>query len=407
MSEKFITDFATQYETLATEKQLIVLHPSSYAQHYIFEQFLLQNLNAIYVQLPPDGTLADGMAHIASAMHTQTTQTIVFDDEAKQAAQQLADALQTSNCSLLYLDGFDGNIALALTPVIALASPLLKNGKHIVLAGRRFPSDIYEYPEAIKYVGILQLDHGHLAMDYLPAPDRVLMEVRAFGDGSVWVNGRLIEQWEGLLPRTLFFYFIDRAMITRNDIFNTFWPDLSAKEATNVFHVTKSKINEILDVPLMTHSSGYYRISPEIELRYDAVLFQEAIQYADIAEDEEAANLYRSAINFYRHEFLTSIRTDWATRRRDEMRSMCVNALLGLAQLQHNKNQQEALGLLVRANAMQPNREDVARQLMLLHADMQNPQDALAVFHKFQQRFGQDNLESETLTVLNKIHNLR
>lgn len=408
MSEHLYETLAVQYESLASEKTLIILHPSAYAQHYLFEQFLLQHLDAVYVHLPIDGTLQTVLDHISTAFLEQTGQSVEFDARVEIAAQQFAAICGQSACNLLYLDGFDGDIAHALAPVIIHTAPLLQNGKHIILAGRRFPTDIYTDSSITAHIGILQLEHDHLAMDYLPTDDRILMEVRAFGEGNVWINGKLIERWEGSLPRTLFFYFIDRAMTTRADIFNTFWPDLSTKEATNVFHVTKSKVNEILGVPLMTYSSGYYRISPDIDLRYDAVLFQEAIQNADVAEDNEAAaNLFRSAINLYRHDLLTSIRADWANRRREEMRDMAGSALLSLAKLQQNINNQEALGLLVRANALQPDREDVARHLMQLYVQLGRQPEAVQVYNKLIRHYNPNALAPETIDIYRTIQNRR
>lgn len=61
------------------------------------------------------------------------------------------------------------------------------------------------------------------------------LEVYSFGRGYVLVNGEPITNWDGALPRNLFFYFIDNPLLTRDQIFETFWPDLPIKEATNVF----------------------------------------------------------------------------------------------------------------------------------------------------------------------------
>ena len=52
-------------------------------------------------------------------------------------------------------------------------------------------------------------------------------------------------------------------MATRDDIFNTFWPSLSIKEATNVFHVTKRKVNEILGFETRYRVDNYAYIHRE------------------------------------------------------------------------------------------------------------------------------------------------
>ena len=87
------------------------------------------------------------------------------------------------------------------------------------------------------------------------------LEVYAFGRGHALVNGLPITNWDGALPRNLFFFFMDHPLVTRDEIFETFWPDLSVKEATNVFHVTKRKITERISM----------KISRKRQLRTDAV----------------------------------------------------------------------------------------------------------------------------------------
>ncbi|PJF43713.1 MAG: hypothetical protein CUN55_07655, partial [Phototrophicales bacterium] len=321
----------------------------------------------------------------------------------KTAANQIAQTLNQLDSDTLYIDGFDGNSAENITPTILQIASNLEGKKCIVLAGRRFPMSLSSHKEAEELIGILQIPQDYWSAKYIPTHNRPLIEVRAFSEGHVWVNSRLIDHWEGQLPRLLFFFFIDRAMLTRDDIFRTFWPELSIKDATNVFHVTKSKINDLLGVPLMVYSSGYYRISPDVELRYDAVLFQEAIQNADIAEDEEAEQLYRKAINLYRHDFLTSIDADWANRRRNEMREMAGDALFKLAQIRQQYNTEEALGFLIRANAMQPQRQDIVRELMRLYVQQDQPTYALQVFDRLSQLIGKDALEIATLDALKQI----
>ena len=92
------------------------------------------------------------------------------------------------------------------------------------------------------------------------------LEVYAFGRGHAVSNGREISSWDGALPRNLFFYFIDNPLVTRDQIFEIFWPKLSVRDATNVFHVTKRKITERISVyvddgrnyELTIYSTGFY-----------------------------------------------------------------------------------------------------------------------------------------------------
>ena len=148
----------------------------------------------------------------------------------------------------------------------------------------------------------------------------VLLEVRALGNGRVLKDGKSVDNWDGLLPRSLFFYLVDKGMTTRNDIFATFWPNLTVREATNVFHVTKRKINEVLGTDLTEYWSGFYHISPKIELSYDVVRFSELFQDSAVASVAGTVNLLRQSVALYRDDFLTSLEMDWVENRRRELR---------------------------------------------------------------------------------------
>jgi two-component SAPR family response regulator len=285
--------------------------------------------------------------------------------------------------SFLYLDGFDGDVAPLLYPIIIELILRLQKLK-VVLSGRRFPAPLVQRDDLRPFVALLPTDHDRLLVDYAnPSPGKAFLEVRAFGQGQVLVNGELIDRWEGLLPRALFFFFVDRAMITRDEIFRVFWPDMAIREATNVFHVTKRKISEILSVGLTTYTSGFYRISPDIDLHYDVVNFQEAIQRAAVADEKCKEELLLVAIDLYREEFLSSIDADWTKRRRDEMRNAYTDALIGLGRIYERRGDlQYALGVFLRASGVAPTREDLTRAIMRLYGQMKAPELAIEAYQR-------------------------
>ena len=113
-----------------------------------------------------------------------------------------------------------------------------------------------------------------------------------------WIEAGRV-QLDGALPRNLFFYFIDNPLVTRDDIFGTFWPTLSIKEATNVFHVTKRKISERITMKveesgnyeLTQYSSGFYMPGDKVVRHYDAGDFQDAVEKAATTMDEREEEL--------------------------------------------------------------------------------------------------------------------
>lgn len=213
--------------------------------------------------------------------------------------------------------------------------------------------------------------------------------VYGFGRGHAFVNGEEITTWDGALPRNLFFYFIDNHLVTRDDIFSTFWPNLSVKEATNVFHVTKRKISERITMKLSDeddeanyeltlYSAGFYMPSDKIVRHYDVADFVEAMEQAVTSEDErERERLYRHAVDLYKAPFLETIKMGWVEERRNYLRQLQTQALVGLGRISRNRgNIDEALGFYTRAAKEAPEREDTHREIMLIYAEKGMKSDA-------------------------------
>ena len=208
-------------------------------------------------------------------------------------------------------------------------------------------------------------------------PTKPQLECYALGRGTVLLNGKPITTWEGTLPRTLTFFLIDRPLVTRDEIFNAFWPDLNVKDATNVFHVTKRKVNERVtnriddgsEYELTQYTSGFYIASDRIVRHYDVHEFQEAVQQALVAaDDKREQSLYSRAIDLYRAPFLQTVNMPWANERREELRRLYAVALTGMGRIHLRKNElNRALGYLSRAAREAPEREDVHRDVIRLY----------------------------------------
>jgi DNA-binding SARP family transcriptional activator len=216
--------------------------------------------------------------------------------------------------------------------------------------------------------------------------DRPQLEVHGFGHGHAIVDGLEIEQWDGALPRNLFFYFVDKPLVTRDEIFEIFWPNLNIKEATNVYHVTKRKITEKIsnntknhtEYELTTYSGGFYHPSNEIVRHYDVAQFEADVEEASMTfDDAKQSALYRRAIDLYKAPFLTSIDMPWVTERREKLQRLFMEALIGLARIHKSANQHElALGYFARALRENPFREDLHREMMQLYIKMNYPEEA-------------------------------
>ena len=216
------------------------------------------------------------------------------------------------------------------------------------------------------------------------------LEIYGFGRGHAISNGREIRRWDGALPRNLFFYFIDNPQVTRDQIFEIFWPKLSIKDATNVFHVTKRKISERItahteykeNYELTSYSNGFYMPSGKIVRHYDVFDFEQAMEAALMSDDpREKELLYAHAIDLYKAPFLHTIKLPWVVARRKQLQVMYAEALIGIANLRASNGQwEQALGAYVRAIKEVPEREDIHRQAMQMYINLRRGDDARAQF---------------------------
>lgn len=370
---------ADQLRTLDSAFRIVVLHPN-YAQQHLFFSQLLDNQASVYVRF-------DGKDLNRSQVAEQFEAALLA---------QLGQA-RLGNLKYVVLDECDRAQPQALE---AFASDILgqTDSGQVILTTRVPPHALLENADLRQQMVFVPVNESLMLWDYAQRDTnekKVLLEVRALGTGRVLRDGKSVENWDGLLPRSLFFYLVDKGMTTRNDIFETFWPTLSVREATNVFHVTKRKISEVLGVDLTVYWSGFYHISPEIELSYDVVRFSELLQDSAIASLEAATDLLDNANALYRDDFLTSLDMHWVLDRRRELRQSYGEALIALGKAREQQGAVgEALGLYLRAMTTNPHREDVAMSTMKIYQQLNMPADALNVYTRLkdelQERLGVD-----------------
>lgn len=388
-----LTQAKQQLDSLPDETSLAILHPDFHGQHRLFGPALKQpDRTLVFIATPePKLTFAQWVSYIKSGYATQLNTTIPdLPADPQLAAKALIDAITPHGKILTILDAYDIAPQPEATAFLAAFVHALPPGSRVILGGRELPMPLLEHPDLRGRIALIPVNPDKMMLDYTQSIGNIVLEVRALGPGRVLINGRLIEHWDGVLPRTLFFYFVDRGMTTRDEIFQTFWPTLSTREATNVFHVTKRKISEILGADLTVYWSGFYRISPELELHYDVVKFAEAIQNAAVVEDDEAMHLLHNAIDLYHGPFLSTMDQEWVIQRRAELAMSYAEALAGLARIYKARNVPlSALGYFLRAAATSPQREDLARAIMELYRSLGKPKEALETYERLEQELKQ------------------
>ena len=365
---------------------VVLLHPNFANQHLLLEKILDEKArNPIFLTLQrPCNSVECLWQLLSTAVHDQLDSSLPALDAKANIDKSVQAFLKAAPSRFtLVIDAFDLAQGGALRWVAGLANALPSKAQ-IVLGTRDLPLEFLNTSSLQGKVAIYPTDQERMLVDYAnQPPDRALLEVYCLGPGHALINGRRIDRWDGILPRSLFFYFIDKGMVTRDEIFQTFWPTLSVREATNVFHVTKRKISEILGFDLTIYWSGFYRISPEVDLHYDVIKFVENVQNSVVANDDEASTLLERAVYLYRGLFLGTLDMNWANSRRSELQGVYADALSSLGKLrQRAGDMPEALGLFLRAASTQPHREDLARGIMSLYVDLGQSNKALEAYER-------------------------
>ncbi|MBL8153860.1 MAG: bacterial transcriptional activator domain-containing protein [Anaerolineae bacterium] len=352
-----------QVRNLNPDTRLIIAHPNWSAPHVLLHM-LLEESRTAYVRFDDTRLDSHRLANVVMEL---------IQDQVAEGISATRFVI-LDECDRLEAETLEGLITVLLGEADDL---------RVVVFSRTFPHVIRKNDHLRSLAQLLPVDPRLMLHDYLHMESpNTLLEVHALGSGQVLVDGRPILIWDGELPRNLFFYLVDRGMTTRNQIFEAFWPDLSVKEATNVFHVTKRKISEILGVDLTSYWSGYYRISPDIDLSYDVALFSELAQESAVASDPRAVQLLREAGWLYNGRFLATLsHIRWVAERQTELSQVYAEALVSLGKLLEQSGRgYEALFCYTRALSTNRHREDLAGSIMRLYESMGLYDDALTIY---------------------------
>lgn len=380
----------------SADKKVVLLYPWTNYRNLFLSHFLQSAKDGLlYYRIPSDEITVyewiSGMVGELDAVlngfgsHTKKVleqqDSISLSDLGEALATDLAD--YSSEPTVLFVDELD-RIRLDddfRTFVRVLVSNLSANVQ-IAISSRLLTYqpwyDMVASGEAVVLGTEHRKDDVMFTVESEPKPQ---LEVYALGRGYALVNGQQITSWDGALPRNLFFFFIDRPLVTRDEIFEVFWPELSVKDATNVFHVTKRKISERItfhiDLPedddanfeLTQYSSGFYMPSNKIVRHYDVFDFEQAVEQALVSIDErKEENLYLRAVDLYKSQFLQSVKMDWVEDRREELRKLYAQALIGIGRIYLRRDDAEkALGFFTRTLKETPQREDIHREVMKLY----------------------------------------
>ncbi len=388
------------YQTFQEQAQvarLILLHPRSRYRSILIAKLLSSaDTRVLYYALGSDDvdlrSLIAGLTHDLANQHPTFGRHInILPPNKAENFDLLVEtfALDLSEVSdkpfYLILDEYDRSDSA--DDIQRFVEQLVANPLHnctIVLNGRTLPRLPWVSLIAQKRAVLLE-DNLLIKHDFYRSENsgKHKLEIFAFGPGQVLLNGTAIENWEGHLPRLLFFFALDRPIITRSEICQAFWPELHMDQAVNVFHVTKRRLHKALDMDVLVHDGGYYRVNPDMAIRYDIMDFATALMAGRTSEPTGRLAAWQQAIDLYRGPFLQGHSDKWIISRRNDFKAGYLEALSEIATIRLEEERPEhALGIFLRVLAEDNSRENIHNEVMKLYVKLGRRSEAAAHYQR-------------------------
>jgi DNA-binding SARP family transcriptional activator len=398
------------FQDRAADARVVLLHPESRYRSVLVAQLMRDpDSHVFYYAMGPDdvnvGSFLAGITHDLANQHPtfgRYLNRIHFEESGN--TSEILDAFVADLADLseepflLILDEYDrtdgADDIQAFVEQVILRAP---SHCRLVMNSRTLPRLPWVSLIAQRKAVILK-DEEQIASNFygMRSDGEFHLEVFALGPGYVLLNGEQIDTWEGHLPRLLFFFALDRPVVTRSEICQAFWPDLDNDQAVNVFHVTKRRLHKALDFDVLVHDDGYYRVNPQVSVHYDIMAFVGALVKGRSPETSEKSAVWQEAIDLYRGPFLQGHSDQWIVERRADYQQGYLEALSEMARIRLEEGRQEhALGLLLRAVSENDRYEPIHRQIMQLYANLGRRSEAAAHYQKLVEQLKAEGKEPE------------
>ena len=391
------------FNSYAADAKIVLLHPTNRLRNVLlacligdpgirsfYYSFDLDDINLLNFMT----SFTDGMSsqHATFGRHINLLQSKVlknpykyFDDVLRAFVRELSEMHDGEY--YLILDEFDrADRADDVQRLIERLSHFLPQRCKLVINSRTLPRMPWLSMIAKGHAVILR-DDQLVREDFYQNrnTEGAELKVLSLGPGYVFLGDHLVERWEGHLPRLLLFFTLDRPVVTRNEICETFWPGLDIDQAVNVFHVTKRRLHKALGIDALMHDGTYYRIDPNVPFYFDAFEFIEALMIGRYGEPDDPFEVWQRVANLYRGPFLQGHSDQWILERREAFQFAYIEALENTAAYWAQDGKHElALHTLARALDTDYANEGIHKKLLRLYVRLGRRAEAVTHYRSLE-----------------------
>ncbi len=221
------------------------------------------------------------------------------------------------------------------------------------------------------------------------------LRVAALGPLQVSVGDRRVDAaaWGSARPRELLVYLLLHPEgRTKEQVGLAFWPDASAAQLRNSFHVTLHRLRKALGgADWVTLAHERYRVDPALVASFDVAEFERDVAAARRAltrQQPGASALMEGALASFRGDLLDGEPVgDWHVEHRDRLQRLYVDALMTLgARLLAEERPEKAAEVYRRVLARDELHEDALQALMRCHVQLGERPQALRAYRRFADR---------------------
>lgn len=217
------------------------------------------------------------------------------------------------------------------------------------------------------------------------------LSLRVLGALDVKVQGVAVESgaWGSARSRELLLFLVCHTNgVTKEQVGLAFWPEASAAQVRNTFHVTLHRLRKALGhAEWITLQQDRYRLSPQLVIECDALRFErdmtEALKLVK-RRDERAADALHSALALYGQDLLAGESVgEWHVPMHDQLQRLFFDGLQALSGIQLEAGQfADAIATCRRLLSFDSLDEEAWRRIMTAHARAGERSQALRAYQQ-------------------------
>jgi predicted ATPase/DNA-binding SARP family transcriptional activator len=246
-------------------------------------------------------------------------------------------------------------------------------------------------------------------------PHLPTLRVLALGPLQVFSGNTLIDStaWGSARPRELLVYLMMHPEgRTKEQVGLAFWPEASAAQLRNSFHVTLHRLRKALGTPeWITLTNDRYQVDPSVIAEFDVAVFEREVAEARRLlkrQAEGAVAALERALDRFRGDLLDGEPAgDWHLEHRDRLQRIYAEALMDLAaRLAKEERYAKAADVYRRLLARDDLHEEAVCALMECHVKLGERAQAMRVYQRFAERLAKEldaEPDEETTEIFDRI----